>query len=319
MKFDFLKAMKFQSGEAIISRSAGRAVVGMLNAQIINLIGLHLRSQRMGAPVENPTIDTHAETVGEVEGEAANEKRSEEQGGALPREKPLVTAGRLKLLRDSIDKSLRANCGMRELPLAGKDGRVQLVPDEFHIGQSIEATMAFMCSSVQEVSPQVVKEQAAALGITEDEVKKALANRPAARQQFLFRNKDEILGAAKTLAPEDKDGLLMSVDNDQAAFDLLEPITRSSLMACADRALYKAWQREIQRHVDGQIDAMSNIGLLNGIRVQLREEFREWMKDNAFYRSYNEAIERGAKSPQFGALPTPTRPMEHETVTRRAA
>lgn len=346
-QFSLIAASKFRSGEPFVARTGGRAVVSTINTQIISLIALHLRMAKLGSV--DPTAPSGEERFGAVglpghgplvgkaqlplpgksldernaldhavtDAETETEQRAA-HGVAEYREPPLHVAGRLKLIRDSISKSLDEHAGLRDMPLP-VGGKVMQVKDTFHIGQPISESLEFMYSNAREVSDLIVKEQAKALGITEEEVRIALAARPAARQKFLFENRVEIMRIIPTLIGSDAQKNALSLEQDEEAFEALEPMTKVILLASADRAWHRGWQREIQGHMDGNPLAQSNMAVLDGVRRQARQQFEDWMKVDAFQRSFHTALERGAKMPNFGPKPRPAEAMEAEKVLARKA
>lgn len=307
-----LHKLKFNTSEPFIARTAARAVVGTLNALIIGLISSHLRTQRFGMPVQDPTLDLHTETVTEIDGQEHEANERAEQGVALPREPVLVTATKLLVIRNYLADDLEKNAGEREMPLTNTR-----IKDPWHVAQPIGETLSFMMSNTQTVDATMVKEQAKALDITEAEVREALAARPARQQQFMHQNKEEILSIAKSLIATHigQDGHELEVE---AVFDLLAPITKLQLIASADRALFKARQREIQAHVSGNLLAMSNIGVIDGVRRQLRAEVQDWLANQTFKNDLDEATSRGARVPNFAPAPTAVKPTEAEqSLSRR--
>ncbi len=316
MKLNIIEAMKFKSGEGIIARSGGRGCISSLNIMILNQGAQALRMERRGeAPAEGPTLDAHADVTGEVEGVDTDAQRTADQGGEEPREKPSVVAGRLKLIRDAIDATLIANAAQVPVVLGGKTVEV---PEPFHIGQPIKESMAFLCSSVQEVDKARITNEAEALGIPEDAVRKALQNRPMQRRQFMHRNREEILDWVNSQAAADKDGNMLNLEQAEMAFDALDPITKVNIAAAFDRGLFREWERQIQLHADGDIEAKSNIGLINGVRLQVRETIDGWMDDASFARSIKAATERGARAPRLAPAPIQPKPMLHERALKAA-
>lgn len=308
----------FSPSEPFVARTAGRAVIGTCNGQMIGLAATHLRNHRFGVAVESPSVDTREDLVeGAEEAAERAEQLRAEQGHDLPPEAPILVIGRIKLVRDAIDKSLRDNAGQRELPVSGKK-----VLDPFHVGQALEATMEFMQNSIQEVSPLLIKEEAKALGITEDEVRVALASRPRQQAQFLHQNHSEILALCTGATATTKDGYELSLEQWQEALAMLEPMTQLKLIASADRALYRARNREIQEYArTGDPRIKSNLGLLDGLRRGLWAERDSWFKDPTFEAGVNKAAERGARLPDMGPKPAPVQPTEAEKAlaNRRAA
>lgn len=310
----FVELLKFKASEPFVARTAGRAVIGTLNALIIGLCAAHLRQLRFGVPVAQPTVDQSAEIDDAIEGEEVEEQVRVDQGVAQVREAPLKVAARLRLIRDSLAKDLDENAGEVELPLSGKR-----VKDPWHIGQAMEATLDWQLTSQRPVDMTRVKEEAKALGITEAEVLQALARRPQRQQQFLSQNKQEILSTAYALIPHDADGYVLSPEQDMATFDALPALTRLQLVASADRALYRAREREIQAHVDGNLMAMSNLGVIDGVRRELRAETQSWIKDERFKREVDEAMARNGRMPLFAPAPHPVQPTEAQKVLERRA
>lgn len=297
------KTLTYNSGEPFVARAAGRSVVGTLNALIVGLIRAHLRMQRIGTPVTELTIDSRAEHVeGAIAESEMAERMREEQGHAVVREEPLKAAARLKLVRDVIAADLEKNAGERVLPIG--DGKA--IKDPFHMAQRFEETLEFMATNVQEVSEATVKMTAEALGCTEDEVRQALLAAPQRDQAFLTRNKDEIIAIYQSLVAADKDGYEMDATHFEAVIESLPPMQRLAVHASADRALHKEWSRQLVDFTrSGHPLTKSNLGLIQGVRRELRKHMDSWFKDEAFAREVQEAVARGARIPALGPVPAP--------------
>lgn len=321
---NFIRMLHFNKAEPFIARSAARAVIGTINALVVNLAATHLRNQHFGRALAEPqgeerfsvpgqSIDSRNSLEGAIVEADMDHERSVEQGTAsVVREEPLKLAARLKLVRDSLQSDLEHNAGEREMPLPVK-GQMITIKDPFHVGQRIEDTLEWQVTNVRPVDKTVVKEQAKALGISEEMVEKALESRPQQSQMFLARNKDEILSTIKSLIAADHEGYTLSLEQDEAAFESLPVLTRMQLVASADRALYRAYNREIVNHVGGNPLAMSNMGVINGTRLQLRDLVAGWCKpDTDTQRELQEALSRGARMPQFEVAPVVKQPMEAE-------
>lgn len=308
--------LKYNASEPFVARTAGRAAVGTINALIVGLITAHMRLARFGTAVQEPTLDTRNDEVeGAVQAHEAGESVREEQGHTVTREDPLKLASRLKLIRDVVAANLEANAGERVLEMVSKT-----IKDPFHVAQHFEDTLAFMTNSVQAVSPTLVKEEAKALGISEEDVQKALAARPMKQQQFLHQNRAEILEIYKGLVPCDVDGYLIKPAECEAVLETLPAMNRLQIAGSADRALHRAYLREIAEYVrTSNPISKSNVGVLLGIRRQIFNELvPSWFEEPSFERDVRAAMERGSRYPEFGPKPAPVQPMEAERIRQAA-
>lgn len=309
------KTLLFNPAEPFVGRSAGRAVVGTINALIVGLIRTHMRVNQFGTAVAEPTLDSRNEGVeGAVQAAEMQDRMREDQGHALQREEPLKVAARLKLVATVIADSLAQHAGKREL------ANGQMIDDPWHLAQPFSETLNFMTTSVKEVSPTLIKETAKALGCSEEDVKKALAAQPQRDAAFLHRNKEEITEIYSGLIAADADGYLLKPESFEAVLEALPAMPRLGILASCDRALHREWERQVLDFTrSGNPLIKSNIGVLRGLRLQLREHIDGWMKDKDFMAEVSDAQTRGARIPAMGPIPAPFEPMEAEKAKERKA
>lgn len=308
-----VKLLQFDSSRPVVARTGGSAAIGSANFLIANLLQRDLRaSRRMAVQPEASGIDGANDAAAD-DAAAAEEARVRLEQGFDTEMHVLEHAGLLRVFRDAIAEDLLENAAMIEA--VTKPG-VQ-IPDPFHVGAPFVDAIQFQISRApQALSEARVMAEARALGVKPEVIRAAVLNRHNRQVQFLKDNRQEILDKYEGLVALNADGHPYTTAEVEAVFDKLPAMTRLRLCKAADSGMYKATEREVERHLNGNGEAMGNVGLLNGTRRELRASVAKLMADGNFKREVDAAQSRGANMPVWSPAP-PT--LEEQEALRKAA
>ena len=277
-----------------IGRSAGRAVVGSINFQLVNAAIRHIKREMFGVPVDGtPDIDAFNTNQSAIDDETESAQARVEQGFTIP-EDPLVLASLLKIIANNIADNLEDNAGRVRSLSTNK-----MLPNPYDIAPTVEQSFEQQLKLQPTISKAVIKAEAAELGVSEEEILSAQTKRQDAQTRFLKENKALILETVRNLHWKGDENM----DAD-LAFDRLPAMTRVRLASKADAGLLRAREREIVSYVQfGREDAKGNIKLIDGTRNELLDEVHNWMQIPNFKREYNDVLERSNQAPVFGKRP----------------
>lgn len=311
----FLQLFLFDPAWAIVSRTGARAIIGSLNASMIGMIGSHLRAMRIGTPiavvdgedrfgVPGQSIDSRNSQDHAIAGEELEALAHEGNGHSHVAEKPLVVAGRMKLIREILANDLAKHAGKRN-DFSGRE-----IDDPFHVAQPIEETLKFMSGSGRVSEEVEISEELKALSVTRERVIKAREARASQGRAYLRTNGEEILSIFDTLIAADADGFVLASDQWLTCFDKLPALTRLRLAAGADRALYNAFDRELVSYERGALLATSNMALLEATRREIRACVKDWQATQGFEQDLRDALSRfNSREPEWMPAPAPVQPM----------
>ena len=286
-----LMKLKFDTKVPLIARTGGRALVGSINFSISNLIQQHLRQERFGLPAAG--VDQYNDEIAGAEAAEEATRNREEQGYSIA-EPPLKLAAKLKQIRDSLQQDLVDHAAQR--PMVTNPSKT--MPDTFHVGLAFEESLDFQTKMQVRISePQVIAE-AKALDIDPQEIRQALITRHSRQMNFLKDNAKHIVELYNGLSTG-----VMEIEDADDVFNGLPAVVRMRLAAAADRVLFNARAREIQRHMAGQPDAAGNLALLDGTRREIQAEVGFWLEEPHFKREVDEALSRGVMLPQWSPSP----------------
>jgi hypothetical protein len=304
---DLLSKIKYDPGFPLAARTAGRALVGSLNFSISNLIQQHLRQQRFAAtgaePEEVPTIDDANDLEAEKAEKAEEQRTRAEQGFAVPQD-PLDTASKLKLIRDAINADLLEHAA--RVPMATKPGYT--LPDARHVGANFAESVHFQSNMEFRPNRAQAEAEATVLGRSVEEVLAAQMSNHEMSQRFMKEMVPDILTVYDTLTAMGTDGHALGLEDANAVFTKLPAINRERMVAKVDAALYRAVQTEVQRHLRKRPDAMGNIGLLEGLRREIRDAWTIEAGRPEVRKELKDSEDAGASRPAWA--PAPPRPQQ---------
>jgi hypothetical protein len=308
-----LDKIKFDPKAPFVARYAGSSLVGSLNFMISNLIQQQLRRDLYGAPTEGGIDAANEEAAGHEA--TAEETRTREEQGFATVEEPLVTAAKLKLVRDSVQDDLLRHAARK--PMVTDPSKT--IPDQFHIGIAFADSVDYQGKMGARINDAQVRAEAKVVGCTEDEIRTVLLSRHNRQLNFLKDNKQRILDIYHGLAAKGTDGHPYDLEDADAVFANLPAIVQLRLAAAVDKGLYKGRMREVERHMNRQVDALANLALIDGVRREALQEVGRWYLKAEFKQSLDEALSRGGNLPQFAPAPQPPAADEKTEALKRHA
>lgn len=325
-----------------VNRVALRSIANVCNMRIINLAARELRRRRFGEAAEPTgkaagygvqvgiegvsrigeqpgqlTVD-HANDEAAARTETSNVMRDHqgastgvtqysnpEEQGFDPGEDPMVTAGKLMLIRNAAAEFLTKHARMRRNPLDPKGG---LYIDPYDVAQPLSDSMNFMISQTQAQSrttPLQAEAIAKALGqgVTAEDVLRIEAESAERGAKFIRDNADEILAIAEGAQAVDANGKAYDLEDDENVFEMLPYPVQLGLCVSSDKALFRERDRQIGMFARGVADAATAIAVINGTRRVLHDWFHTRMRKPEVKREIEEAVARGANMPVLLFLP----------------
>ena len=298
--------IRFDPSMPFVARAAGRSIVGTLNFAIVNLAAQELRNRRFGqtaveggehadgdAPSNEPTLDARNEIdQNEVQGDKVEQQLRDDQGFEVGVE-PLVLASQLKFIRDVIADDLDANAGLRRNPLNGK-----LMKNPFDLAQPISESFARQLALAPRVDMSMITKVAKVVGLTPEDVIRVVEQRHKSANKFLSDNAAELFSIIDNLGtPIGDDGHPFEPADDESVLDRLPALNQARLIVAADRGLWYERERQVQGYMRGNPNALGNIGIIDGVRKQLHNDYAIFMAKPHMRTEIEEAVNRGAAWP----------------------
>lgn len=307
-------SIEIVTGQEVVGRALGRAMVASMNFMVLNVATAILRQEKQidstgwvslneEVPFEDPNNPTAVGGTG-IDGlnnqmaqeEAAAEalKVREEQGLPAPMN-PWEHAVLLRTLTQYISGKLAAKASKQQSYT--RPGMFFLNP--WDLADPIEATIDFQ---ILQTKPRDLdsrmKAEAKALNVPLEEIQEATKRRLEAQALFLTENKAALVAIVSKMDAE----VGSPVDDDaaQAAWDLLPALTKLRLYAAGDRGMFRQAHREAISYIQSnRLLGKTMNGILNGERRELRKVIERFEKTPTVKRELDQAFAGGAAYPIF--------------------
>jgi hypothetical protein len=305
-----LQMLRIDTAFPYVGRAAQRSVVGTLNFTISNLVASDMRRKRLGTPVVakvgqtdlTPLIEKYGNTLdkrNEEDQEIEAEQREAEKPQSEPRTDfaqvpPMILAGKLKAIRDSMAKDLDEHASLLQDPLSPNNPPYK---NPYDVGASLEESFMRQLSLTPKVDRKKAQVVADIHGLDVEDVVRILQQQQEFGQKFINDNKDELLSVLKSLPHSDQEP--------EAAYAELPAIQKARVYVSADRGLWYERDRAIKLVVRGHPDGLANLAMIDSSRSDLHKSFNWLMKQDNFHREIDEAVRRGATWPVLIDLPKP--------------
>ena len=293
-QMSLLQKIKFDPAQPIVARGGGKGLVSTLNFSILNLIRQHLREQMYGAPTDG--VEGANEEAAAKDATAEEKRTREEQGFDTP-VPPLVTAAKLKLIRDAVNGDLIENAARK--PMVTDPNKT--LPDAYHVGQDFRSSVDWAVSQVRGTNEAQMVAEAKAMNVDVEEIRASDARQTERQRAFLKDNLDDIVTQYYGLTAIGQDGHPLSLDDAEAVLSNLPAIQQMRVAAAIDRGLYKQRGLELDRR-QGRYreEAKTNIALLDGARREVLAEVARWMEKQPFKDQLDAFV---GNAPEFAPVP----------------
>jgi len=287
-----LSLIKYDPTCAVMSRAAGRALVGSANFSILNAAARVVRQKIFGVRQGSGIDGFNDMKAAELE-DAENTANLEEQGHATPTN-PLETAGLLLAIATQVSKDLEDHATTVVMPISGKEAL-----NPWEVAPTLKQSFTQQQKMTTKVNVAVIKAEAEAMGVEVEVVESILKQRDEANAKFLKDHESDIFDVI--------DGLTVAGYEDAEEFeDKLPAISWLRLFAAVDNALVRTREREATNYLlRGREYSKGNVGLIDIQRRLLWEEYDAYMAKASNKASLDEAFARGATMPKLQSRPKP--------------